>query len=162
QTPPLGNEPALAPAVSGPLETVPFPQERLLAPVPPQFNWLQREAQSNPLLEALLSVQGPAHLIVTTSLTEDVSDNFNHSATNRQPEARRGVVMGRVYRPDDGQNFVSLANTINSFYQVRTGRSQFGYANLLFNGGYQLPPLSFGLSDSLVRGDSSVQDATTP
>ena len=51
QAPPSGNEPALAPAVSGPLETLPTAQERILAPVPQQFNWLGREAPSNPLLE---------------------------------------------------------------------------------------------------------------
>src|ERR1700757_1103029 len=37
QTPSTGNEPAPTPAVLGPLETVPSPQERLLAPVPTQF-----------------------------------------------------------------------------------------------------------------------------
>src|SRR5919198_5660069 len=79
QTPPLGNEPALTPAVSGPLETVPAPQEQLLAPVPQQFNWLEREAPSNPLLESLLNLREPSGLTVTTSLTEDVSDNFTHA-----------------------------------------------------------------------------------
>src|ERR1043166_2214949 len=79
QTPPLGNEPALTPAVAGPLETVPAPQEQLLAPVPQQFNWLEREVPSNPLLESLLSLREPSGLTVTTSLTEDVSDNFDHA-----------------------------------------------------------------------------------
>src|SRR5215831_13375510 len=49
QEPPSGTEPELAPtvpAVLGPLETVPTASERILAPVPQQFNWLQREAPS--------------------------------------------------------------------------------------------------------------------
>src|SRR5215471_16998113 len=69
QTPPLGTEPTLTPAVPDPLETVPSPQEQLLAPVPQQFNWLEREVQSNPLLESLLSLREPSGLTVTTSLT---------------------------------------------------------------------------------------------
>src|SRR5436853_5535709 len=46
QEPPPGTEPAPAPtpAVPGPLETVPPASERILAPVPQQFNWLEREA----------------------------------------------------------------------------------------------------------------------
>src|SRR5438132_11015915 len=39
---PPGNEPAPAPAAPGPLETTPSPQEQLLAPIPQQFNWLER------------------------------------------------------------------------------------------------------------------------
>jgi hypothetical protein len=62
-----------------------------------------------------------------------------------------------VYRLDDGQNFVSLANTIRAFYQTRTARSEIGFANLLLNAGYQLPPLSFGLTDSFVRDDNTAQ-----
>ena len=57
QAPQVGTEPASAPAVSGPLETLPTPQERLLAPVPQQFNWLAREAPSNLFLETLLGLQ---------------------------------------------------------------------------------------------------------
>src|SRR5947208_1956623 len=114
QTPPLGNEPALTPAVPSPLETVPVPQEQLLAPVPQQFNWLEREVPSNPLLESLLSLREPSGLTVTTSLTEDVSDNFAHAPGDHRVDARTGVALGTVYRLDDGQNFVSLANTIRA------------------------------------------------
>src|SRR5262249_24060692 len=62
---PGSNEPAPTPAALGPLETLPSPQEQLLAPVPQQFNWLEREAPLNPLLESLLSLQGPRGLTVT-------------------------------------------------------------------------------------------------
>src|SRR5262249_53928852 len=112
QTAPLGNEPTLTPAVSGPLETVASPQEQLLAPVPQQFNWLEREVPSNPLLESLLSLREPSGLTVTTSLSEAASDNFAHAPGDHRFDFRTGVVLGTVYRLDDGQSFVSLANTI--------------------------------------------------
>src|SRR5262245_14629957 len=74
QTPP-GNELAPTPtapdplerlpSAPGPLETLPSPQEQLLAPVPQQFNWLEREVPSNPLLESLLSLREPTGLTVT-------------------------------------------------------------------------------------------------
>ncbi|HEY1249015.1 MAG TPA: hypothetical protein VGE97_08520, partial [Nitrososphaera sp.] len=167
QTPPPGNELAPAPTVpdsletlpspSNSLETLPSPQEQLLAPVPQQFNWLEREAPSNPLLESLLSLQERRGLTVTTSLIESGSDNFDHTPGDHRVDSRTGVVLGTVYRLDDGQNFVSLANTIRAFYQTRTARSEIGFANLLLNAGYQLPPLSFGLTDSFVRDDNTAQ-----
>ena len=40
--------------------------------------------------------------------------------------------------------------------------SRIGYANLSLNAGYQLPPLSFGLTESFSRGDNTVLDVTTP
>ncbi len=157
QTPPLGNEPAPTPAPTGLLETLPSPQEQLLAPVPQQFNWLERAVPSNPLLESLLSLGAPGGLTVSTSLTEDGSDNFAHAPGSHRVDFRTGVVLGTVYRLDDGQNFVSLANTISAFYQARTATSQIGFANLVLHGGYQLPPLSFGLTDSFVRDDNTAQ-----
>jgi hypothetical protein len=157
QTPPLGPEPVLTPTVPGPLEVAPSPQEQLLAPVPQQFNWLEREVPSNPLLESLLSLREPSGLTVTTSLTEDVSDNFTHAPGDHQIDSRTGVILGTVYRLDDGQNFVSLANTIRAFYQARTARSQIGFANLVLRAGYQLPPLSVGLTDSFIRDDNTAQ-----
>ena len=83
--PPPGNragEPPPTP-VPGPLETLPSPHERLLAPVPTQFNWLQREVPSNPFLEALLSVYGRTRFIVSTSLREEISDNFEQNSSGR-------------------------------------------------------------------------------
>ena len=157
QTPPLDSEPTLTPAVPGPLEIVPSPQEQLLAPVPQQFNWLEREVQSNPLLESLLSLQERRGLTVTTSLTESGSDNFDHTPGSHRVDSRTGIVLGTVYRLDDGQNFVSLANTIRAFYQARTAENQIGFANLVLRAGYQLPPLSFGLTDNFVRDDNTAQ-----
>jgi opacity protein-like surface antigen len=161
QAPPSGNEPAPAPAVSGPLETLPAAQERILAPVPQQFNWLGREAPSNPFLESLLSLQGPYRLKVAASLTEEVSDNFDHRPGDHSIGARTGVILGTVYRLDEGQDFISLANTVRAFYEVPTDRSQIGFANLVLNAGYQLLPLSFGLTESFVRDDGTAQDATS-
>jgi predicted porin len=130
--------------------------------VPQQFNWLGREAPSNPLLEALLSVQEPSNLVVTTSLTEEVSDNFSHSPSDRRVDYRTGVALGTVYRLDTGRSFISLANTVRAFYQTRTDSSQFGFANLSFNAGYELPPWSFGLTDRFQRDDGTAQSATAP
>jgi hypothetical protein len=85
------------------------------------------------------------------------SDNFDHTPGSHRVDFRTGVVLGTVYRLDDGQNFVSLANTIRAFYQVHTADSQIGFANLILSAGYQLPPLSFGLTDSFVRDDNTAQ-----
>src|SRR4030095_2688643 len=93
QTPPLDNELTLTPAVPGPLEIAPSPQEQLLAPVPQQFNWLEREVQSNPLLESLLSLQERRGLTVTTSLTEAASDNFAHTPGDHRVDSRTGIVL---------------------------------------------------------------------
>jgi hypothetical protein len=72
------------------------------------------------------------------------------------------VVLGTVYRLDNGQNFISLANTVRAFYEVPTDRGEIGFANLILNAGYQLRPLSFGLSESFIRDDNAAQDATIP
>src|ERR1043166_9659627 len=110
QEPPPDTEPAPAPAVPGPEETVPTASERILAPVPQQFNWLEREAPSNSLLESLLSLRGPYRFQVLASLYETASDNFDHSPGDHRIAARTGVVLGTVYRLEKGQDFISLAN----------------------------------------------------
>ena len=79
EVPQPSSELAPAPTAPGPLETLPSPQEQLLAPVPPQFNWLEREVPPNPLLESLLSLRAPRGLTISTSLTEEGSDNFSSS-----------------------------------------------------------------------------------
>ena len=155
QTPSPDHESATTPSIPEPSERISSPQEQLLAPVPQQFNWLEREVLSNPFLESLLSLQRPRGLTVTASLTEVGSDNFDHAPCSHRVNSRTGVILGTVYRLDDGQNFVSLANTIRAFYQTRTATSEIGFANLLLNAGYQLPPLSFGLTDSFVRDDNT-------
>ena len=148
------------PAVPGPLETVPTASERILAPVPQQFNWLEREAPSNLLLESLLTLRGPYRFQVSASLYETVSDNFEHRPGSHKTAARTGVVLGTVYRLDKGQDFVSLANTVRAFYETPTDRGEIGFANLILNAGYQLLPLSFGLTESFIRDDNAAQDAT--
>jgi opacity protein-like surface antigen len=154
-----GPEPVLTPAVPGPLETVPTPSERILAPVPQPFNWLEREAPSNPLLESLLSLRGPYRFQVSASLYETASDNFAHLSGSHRTETRTGVVLGTVYRLDRDQDFVSLANTVRAFYQVPTDRGEIGFANLTLNAGYQLRPLSFGLTEHFIRNDNTEQSA---
>lgn len=148
-----------APA-TGPLEVVPSPQERLLVPVPAQFNWLQRDAPSNPLLEALLTLQQPSHLNLSLSLEESVSDNFAQASEKGKTDVRTSVILGTVYRLEDAQKFLSLANTVRAFYQARTGRSDFGFANIVLNAGYQFAQFSLGLSDTFVREDNTTQDAS--
>lgn len=149
-------------APAGPLEFLPSAQERLLVPVPSQFNWLQRSTPSNPLLESLLGLQLPSRLTVSVSLTEEGSDNFAHHANKGHVDARTGVTLGTVYRLDDSQKFLSLANTLRAFYQARSGETQLGFANVALNAGYQWERLSFGLSESLVRDDTTEQDTTRP
>ena len=159
--PASGIEPAPAPAMRGPLETFPTASERILAPVPQPFNWLVREATSNPFLESLLSLRGPYRFQVSASLYETASDNFDHRPGDHRIAARTGVILSTVYRLDKGQNFVSLANTVRAFYEVPTDSSEIGFANLILNAGYQLPPLSFGLTDNFSRDDNTAQDAKT-
>jgi hypothetical protein len=161
QAPPPGPGPAPAPAVPSPLETVPAASERILAPVPQQFNWLEREAPSNPLLESLLSLRGPYRFQVSASVYETASDNFDHLPGDHRVAARTGVVLSTVYRLDRGQDFISLANTVRAFYEVPTDRGEIGFANLIFNAGHQVRPLSFGLTDSFIRDDNTAQSATT-
>src|SRR5207244_1835375 len=114
---PLGTEPVPAPAVPSSLETLPTPQERLLAPVPQQFNWIEREVLSNPLLEGLLSSQTPGLLTVSASLAETVSDNLGQSPSGGIG-SRTNVVLGTVLRLDDGKRFVSLANAVSAFHDI--------------------------------------------
>jgi hypothetical protein len=128
--------------------------------VPQQFNWLERAAPSNILLESLLSLRGPYRFQVSASLYETASDNFEHRPGSHRTEARTGVVLGTVYRLDKGQDFISLANTVRAFYEVPTDRGEIGFANFVFNAGYQLLPLSFGLTDSFIRDDNTAQNAS--
>jgi hypothetical protein len=140
---------------------VPTASERILAPVPQQFNWLAREAPSNPFLESLLSLRGPYRFQVSASLYETASDNFDHSPGDHRIKARTGTVLGTVYRLERGQDFISLANTVRAFYEVPSDSGEIGFANLVLTAGYQLPSLSFGLADSFIRDDNAAQDATT-
>jgi hypothetical protein len=98
---------------------------------------------------------------VSASLYETVSDNFEHRPGSHRTASRTGVVLGTVYRLDNGQNFISLANTVRAFYEAPTDRGEIGFANLTLNAGYQLLPWSFGLTENFTRDDNAARDATT-
>jgi predicted porin len=145
------------PVAPGPF---PPPQEQILSPIPKQFDWMRREVRPNPRLEAQLGLlEGPPQLFMTLSLSEDFSDNFFLTESNRQPGYRTSMDIGTVYRLASGPSFVSLANTINANYEARSGDKNFGFANLSLNAGYQLPRLSLALSESFIRSDS-IEEAT--
>ena len=122
QVPQSSSELAPAPTAPGPLDTLPSLRTNCWPQLLTQFNWLEREVPSNPSLESLLSLRAPRGLAVSTSLTEEGSDNFDHTPGSHRVDSRTGVVLGTVYRLDDGQNFVSLA-IIRASYQARTARS---------------------------------------
>jgi len=105
-------------------------------------------------------LQGPYRFQVSTSVYETVSDNFEHRPGDHRTAFRTGVVLGTVYRLDQGQDFVSLANTVRAFYEVPTDSGKIGFANLVLNAGHQSPPLSFGLTESFLRDDNTAQDTT--
>ena len=154
----LGLSPTV-PSVSGAL---PSPQERILSPIPKQFDWMGRDVRSNPHLEALLGLQeGPPQLFMTLSLAEEFSDNFFLSATNPQPGFRTVVDIGTVYRLERGTSFISLANSISANYETPSGDTNVGFANLSLNAGYQLPRLSLALSESFIRSDSIAEATPT-
>ncbi len=143
--------PEAVPLAPGPPPSL---HEQILSPVPPQFDWMRREVRPNPLLETLLALrERPGRLLMTVSLTEDYSDNFFYSEHNREDEFRTGVSIGTVYRLEGGRSFLSLANTISADYAARSELSNFGFANLSLNTGYQLPRLSLSLSESFIRSD---------
>jgi Putative beta-barrel porin 2 len=136
----------------------PSSQERLLVPVPPQFDWIQREVRPNPLLETLLTLQDrPARLFMSATLAEEYSDNFSQGGgdANGSDEYRTILNLGTVYRLDNGQSFVSLANSISANYQARAEDSDIGFANLSLNVGHQMPRLSLALSENFVRDDDT-------
>ncbi|MEE8301677.1 MAG: outer membrane beta-barrel protein, partial [Candidatus Tectomicrobia bacterium] len=136
------------PTIAGPL---PSPQERILSPIPMQFNWMSREVRPNPLLEALLSLQeGPVRLFIPVTLAEEFSDNFFQD-NDEMEEYRTSIGTGAVFRLERGRSFVSLANTTNVTYDARAEESDFGFANLSLNVGHQLPRLSLALNESFVR-----------
>ena len=139
----------------------PPPAERLLAPVPSQFDWMQREVRPNPFLESLLHVtERPPQLLMSVSLTEEYSDNFFLSERNQEEEFRTGVDIGTIYRLERGRGFLSLANSIGINYEVRADQVNLPFVNFALNTGYQFPRLSLSLNESFLRSDD-VQDAST-
>jgi hypothetical protein len=126
----------------------------MLSPIPRQFDWMNREVRPNPFLQALLDLRGtPSRLLFSAFLTEDYSDNFFLEERNRQDGYRTRVGIGTVYRLESARSFVSLANTIDAAYELRSKESEIGFANLALNIGHQLPRLSLALSESFIRSD---------
>lgn len=158
-----GPDAAPTPVPPGPLEILPSTGERILAPVPQQFNWLRREAPSDLLTESFLSLRGPARFTISASLIEEASDNFDHDPTSRRRvDFRTGAAITAVYQFEEGARFLSLLNTVRGFYEPRTERKEIGFANLFLNAGYRLPRLSFGLSNSFVREDNTALNRSLP
>jgi hypothetical protein len=96
---------------------------------------------------------------MSVSLTEDYSDNFFLSERDPEEEFRTGVSIGTVFRKESARSFVSLANTISGYYDVRSDRGNIGFANVALNIGHQLPRLALAVSESFIRSDD-VPDAT--
>lgn len=149
-----------SPATVAPLETMPPLQERLLAPIPESFNWLQRDVRSNALLSSLAGMfAGQNQLLLAVSLTEEYSDNFSRSRDVRRDDYRTRASIGVLYHLEEGPAFVSLASTLSATYQARTEESNFGFANASLNAGYRLPRLFFGLTESFVRDDETSDES---
>jgi opacity protein-like surface antigen len=145
--------PELVPVAPGPPPPL---QERILSPIPKQFDWMRREVRPNPLLEALLALrERTPQLLVTASLTEEYSDNFFLSEHDREEEFRTSVSIGTAYRMESGRSFISLANLLTGNYDVRAEQGNIAFANLSLNAGYQLPRLSLTLSENFVRTDNA-------
>lgn len=156
QEPPGAPEPAPVPV--GPLPSL---QERVLSPIPPQFDWIQRDVEPNPLLETLLDLQElTPRLFMSATLSELYSDAYRlRTPLGRQRDEAylTSVHLGTVYRLEKGQSFVSLANSISANYEARSERSNVAFANLALNAAYQLPRVTFALSESLLRNDDLSQ-----
>jgi len=134
---------------------LPPPQERILSPIPRQFDWMNREVRPNPALESLLSLQRvPPRLFMSLSLSEEVSDNFFQTQSDRQSGYQTIATIGTIYRLERGASFVSLANTLSAEYEAHSEESNFGFANLSLNVGHQLPRLSLALSESFIRSNN--------
>lgn len=149
------REATLAPELVPDTERPPSPHyERVLLPIPERFDWLEREVRPNSLLETLLNLrQGPHQFMLSGTLIEQYSDNFFQAAHNTETEYRTRASMGVVYRLQNARSFVSLANTLNASYNVRSEDSDSGFVNLAGGAGYQLSRLSLGLNESFVRDD---------
>ena len=148
-----------APPVSPPT-TPPAPlPERILTPIPQQFDWVGREVRPNPLLEALLGLHtGRQQLLMSTSLTGDYSDNFFRTETNKEEEYSLRVGLETVYRVERGRGFVSLANSLSTAYRINAEEFELPFANLALTMGYNFPRLSLALNESFIRDDDAGQD----
>ena len=130
--------------------------ERILSPIPRQFDWLDREVRPNPLLETLLSlIDEPHRLVLSTTLAEQYSDNYFQSESDTEEEYRTSASLGTVYRLESPQSFISLANSFHANYEARSETSDIGFVNFTASAGHRLPRLSLALTDSFVRDDDT-------
>jgi hypothetical protein len=149
---PVPVTPKPGPVTPGPLAP---PQERLLSPIPTQFDWMNREVRPNLLLETLLGLQeGPPRLFMSVTLAGEYTDNFSQTDAGGD-EFRLSTIIGTVYRLESRRSFVSLANTLSANYDVRSEAGDFGFMNLSLNAGHELPRLSLTLSENFVRNDDT-------
>ncbi len=148
------RDPGAVPILASP---PPSSQERLLAPVPAQFDWIQRQPRANPLLETLLFQRQPARLFMSATLAEEYSDNFSQGGENGDGSDEFSTILsiGTVYRLDRGQSFVSLANSFDVEYRANSGDSEIGFMNLSLTAGHQVSRLSLALSESITRDDDT-------
>lgn len=154
----LAQESGLSPELSLDV-TRPFTshRERVLSPIPKQFDWVDREVRPNPLLETLLGLRedGPPRFMLSATLAEQYSDNYFQTESETREEYRTSANIGTVYRLEGPQSFISLANAFNANYEARSEKSDIGFVNFTASAGYQLPRLSFALSDSFVRDEDT-------
>jgi adhesin HecA-like repeat protein len=147
-----------------PLRPPPSPQERILSPVPQQFDWMRRVPPANPLLESLVAPQPvESRLLFSLTLSGEYSDNFRDTGDGGGESAskdnvRTALTFGTLYhrehvREERTQSFLSLANTISAHYDTSDGNTDIGFTNLTLNSGYTWPRLSFAVSDNLVLDD---------
>ena len=147
-----------------PLRPPPSPQERLLSPVPQQFDWMRRESPSNPLLESIIGPQGTeTRLSFALTLSGEYSDNFRAGGNRLEGEEsedniRTALTLGTLYRrermqEERTQSFVSLANTVSANYDTSNENAEIGFTNFSLNTGYAWPRVAFAVSDNLILDD---------
>jgi opacity protein-like surface antigen len=151
------EQPAPAPE---PVPTIPsLPPslpERILSPIPRQFDWMRREVRPNPALEAILGLREVTpRLLITATLSEEYTDNFFLEERDPEEEFRTRLNLGTVYRLESGHSFVSLANSLSGTYDARAEEGNVAFANLALNLGHELPRLSLALSESFIRSDQA-------
>jgi hypothetical protein len=133
--------------------------ERILTPIPQQFDWIEREVRPNPLLEALLNLrERKKQLWMSVSLTGEYSDNFFLTDTATEEEYSLRAGLDTAYRMERGRGFVSLANSLSTVYRINAEEHELPFANLALTMGYNLPRLSLALNESFIRDDDVGQD----
>jgi len=148
QDQPTAHQPA-----RNPLDLSPSHREQLLAPIPRQFEWMERRRPAPLFLESLIKPsESPSSLSFLVSLEEEYSDNFEQEADARE-EYRTSLNIETVYRFEQGRGFLSLANALSGAYEARAEDTTLGFVNFTLNTGYRLPQMSLALSENFVRGE---------